>query len=108
MKHLSKQALSKKASKELRELGLRIKRARVRRGYSQKKMGDLIFVGRDTIRKMEQGLPTVSIGVYAAALEVFGLVDSLSGVAGDDPVAKQYELEELQKSKVRSRNEYDF
>jgi len=47
-----------------------------------------------TIRKIERGDPTVSIGHYVAVLAVVGLVDDLAKVANDDELGRK--LQDIQ------------
>jgi transcriptional regulator with XRE-family HTH domain len=57
----------------LEELGKRLRLARKRRGYSREKMAALSYVGRNTLVRMENGDPGVSVGAWAQAFHVLGM-----------------------------------
>jgi hypothetical protein len=60
-------------------------------------MADRVMVSRPTLLKMERGDPSVSMGTYATALFVLGLIDSLGDLAdiGRDLVGQTLEEEAL-------------
>lgn len=78
-----------KSRKTLEQLGGNIKLAYKRRGYTQSLISDRTGLSRLTIRKIEQGDPTVSIGHYVAVLGVLGLVDDFAQVASDDELGRK-------------------
>jgi len=75
--------------KALSRLGENIKLARKRREYSQTLIAERTGLSRLTVRKIEQGDPTVSIGHYVAVLSVLGLVDDFARVASDDELGRK-------------------
>lgn len=70
-------------------LGENIKLACKRRGYSQSLIAERTGLSRLTVRKIQQGDSTVSIGHYMAVLSVLGLVDNLAKVASDDELGRK-------------------
>jgi DNA-binding XRE family transcriptional regulator len=84
-------ALPPVASEALRKLGENLAIARVRRKESQRLWAKRLGVSVPTLIRMEQGEPSVSIGVYATALWLMGRVQSLSELA--DPKHDQGALE---------------
>jgi transcriptional regulator with XRE-family HTH domain len=68
----------------LEQLGENIKLACKRRGYTQTLISERTSLSRLTIRKIEKGDPTVSIGHYLAVLAALGLADDFIKVAKDD------------------------
>ncbi len=70
-------------------LGENIKLACKRRGYSQSLIAERTGLSRLTIRKIEQGNSTVSIGHYVAVLSVLGLVEDFAKVASDDELGRK-------------------
>jgi len=78
-----------KNQKVLSLLGENIKLACKRRGYSQSLIADRTGLSRLTIRKIQQGDSTVSIGHYVAVLGVLGMVDDLAKVASDDELGRK-------------------
>ncbi len=73
----------------LEQLGENIKLACKRRGYTQIQIAERTGLSRLTVRKIEQGEPTVSIGHYVAVLSVLGLVEDLMQVANDDELGRK-------------------
>jgi len=83
----------------LEQLGENIKLARKRRAYTQTLISERTGLSRLTIRKIEKGDPTVSIGHYIAVLATLGLADDLANVARDDELGHK-----LQDIKLLGRN----
>lgn len=73
----------------LAQLGENIKLACKRRKFTQLLISERTGLSRLTIRKIENGDPTVSIGHYLAVLSVLGLVDDLARVAADDALGRK-------------------
>lgn len=65
----------------LRNLGEDIRNARRRRRIPTEIMAQRCGVSRTTLRNLERGHVGVSMGAYATALFVLGLLDSLAGLA---------------------------
>jgi hypothetical protein len=65
----------------LRKIGLDIRDARRRRGLPAGIVADRAFTSRPTLRRIEAGDHTVSIGIYAAVLQALGLLDGLGLLA---------------------------
>lgn len=59
-------------SRSLKKFGADIRIARLKRGFTEEMMAERIGVHRNTYRKIEQGDPTASLGIYAAALFALG------------------------------------
>jgi len=70
-------------------LGENIKLARKRRQLTQKLVSERTGISRVTLRKIEKGDPTVSLGHYLSVLGVLGLADDLSKVALDDELGRK-------------------
>jgi len=75
--------------KTLSLLGENIKLACKRRGYSQSLIAERTGLSRLTVRKIEQGDPTVSIGHYVAVLSVLNLSEDFGRVASDDELGRK-------------------
>jgi len=73
----------------LAQLGENIKLACKRRGYTQSLIAERTGLSRLTVRKIEQGDPTVSIGHYVSVLSVLGLVEDFGRVALDDELGQK-------------------
>lgn len=78
-----------KNQKVLSQLGENIKLARKRRNFTQALISERTGLSRLTIRKIENGDATVSLGHYVAVLGVLGLVDDLVKVASDDALGRK-------------------
>ena len=84
----------------LEQLGENIKLACKRRGYTQVLISERTGLSRLTIRKIEKGNPTVSIGHYLAVLSILGLANDITNVARDDELGRK-----LQDIKLMGKNE---
>jgi transcriptional regulator with XRE-family HTH domain len=91
------------AIKALRKVGRDINDARRRRRITTSLMAERAGVSRATIGKIEKGDPTTSIGGYASALFVLGMIDRLADLvdAAHDFTGRQLEDEKLPQ-RVRS------
>lgn len=78
-----------KNKKVLSLLGENIKLACKRRRYSQSLIAERTGLSRLTVRKIQQGDSTVSIGHYVAVLSVLGMVEDLAKVASDDELGRK-------------------
>ena len=76
-------------AKLLKELGERLRDARLRRRFSVSLVAQRANVSRPTINKAEQGDPAVTLGTYLRVLSVLGLDKDLTQVAADDLVGRR-------------------
>ena len=85
--------------KALRRLGKDISDARRRRRIAMELMSERAGFSRITLSKIEKGDPSVSMGSYASALFVLGMIDHLGGLAdaSHDIVGREMEEESLPK-----------
>ena len=79
----------------LNVLGENIKLARKRRKLTQKLVSERTGISCVTLRKIENGDPTVSIGHYLSVLGVLNLANDLSQVALDDELGRKLQDAEL-------------
>lgn len=91
----------------LTRLGEDIRRARVRREMTLAEVAQRCLMTVPTLRKIEKGDPTVSLGAVAAALWCLGLSERLSDLLDRDPIGEALEDRRRPKS-VRHRKEDDF
>lgn len=70
-------------------MGENIKLACKRRGYSQSLIAERTGLSRLTVRKIQQGDSTVSIGHYVAVLSVLGMAEDFAKVASDDELGRK-------------------
>jgi len=82
------------AARALRKLGDDVHDARRRRRIPMEILAQRASISRATLRKIEHGDPTVSLGNYAMALFALGLVDRLGDLADPRHDAVGLELEE--------------
>jgi transcriptional regulator with XRE-family HTH domain len=88
----------------LAKLGADIRKARLRRRITTTMMAERAFITRTTLRKVEQGNPGVSLGIYATVMFVLGLIPRLAELADtrSDELGLQLE-EERFPQRVRQR-----
>jgi len=81
------------------KLGQDIRSARLRRRITTTTMAERAFITRTTLRKVENGNPGVSLGIYATVMFVLGLAPRLADLADTrtDEVGLQLEEERLPK-----------
>jgi|SRR5690349_21491792 len=79
------------AAEALRQLGENLAIARVRRKESQRTWAKRLGVSIPTLIRMEQGEPSVGIGLFATALWLLGRVQALPDLA--DPAQDRGALE---------------
>ena len=85
----------------LASLGDNLAIARVRRNESQRTWAQRIGVSVPTLIKMERGDPSVSIGSYATALWMVGLVGSLEEIARPEKDTRALEADVRKVSSIR-------
>lgn len=75
------------ARQALCKLGTDIREARLRRDLSMALVAERAMTSRSTLQRVERGDHTVGAGIYAAVLQVLGLLDRLGAVA--DPASDE-------------------
>lgn len=87
---------------KLQALGQRLKQARLERNDSQKEFACRIGVSIPTLHKMEKGDPSIPLGKWARALEIFGNLEDLDKLLSPgESLAQRYEF--YQKTHGRQR-----
>jgi transcriptional regulator with XRE-family HTH domain len=91
-------------ARALRKLGADIRDARRRRRIPARLLAQRVMTSHVTLAKAERGDPSVSIGIYASALFVLGLIDRLGALAdaSTDEVGLALDAERLPQ-RVRRR-----
>ena len=75
--------------KQLTALGERMRLARLRRKLSTELFSERVGVSRETLRRLEQGDPSIAIGTYMSALRVLGLDKDIDTLAQDDVLGRK-------------------
>ena len=85
----------------LKTMGEQIKMARLRRKLSATLVAERAGVSRSTLWKVENGNPSVAVGIYAAVLHALNNMDKdLLKIAGDDELGRKLQdIELLRKGK---------
>jgi len=81
------------AARALVRLGEHLALARVRRNESQRVWAQRLGISAPTLIRMERGDPAVSMGVYATALWMIGLVGRLGEMASPEQDVRALEAE---------------
>ena len=80
----------------LKTMGEQIKMARLRRKLSATLVAERAGVSRSTLWKVENGNPSVAIGIYAAVVHALNNMDKdLLKIAGDDELGRKLQYIEL-------------
>jgi transcriptional regulator with XRE-family HTH domain len=107
-KTLAINALPQAVQGSLAALGLRIRRARKRRGLTIVELARCMYASSVTVRKVERGDPTVSLGVLAAALSCLNMGLEFDKVARfeDDETGALLDMERLDgRKRVRRKTD---
>ena len=83
------------SAKELQTLGQRLKDARLRRRFSMETVCARADISRPTLYKVENGDPSVAMGIYLQVLRVLGLTEDLGLVAKEDVLGRRLQDEAL-------------
>ena len=92
------------SAKELAALGQRLKDARLRRRFSMETVCVRADISRPTLYKVENGDPSVAVGIYVNVLRVLGLVEDLSLIAREDILGRRLQDESLPQRKRAPKN----
>lgn len=108
-----KSALPIQATERIKELGHRVRLARMRRGMSIAEAAAKAGINRNTLGALELGKHGVAMSAYVTVLWALGLDKTLDGVAHPDADIHGKTLEASRRpARVRksrkSKNEYDF
>ncbi|MDQ3298685.1 MAG: helix-turn-helix domain-containing protein [Myxococcota bacterium] len=88
-----------RVSRVLTELGHNIRLARTRRKLSAELVAERAGMSRPTLRAIERGNSTVTLGAVANVLNSLGLVDELAQVGRVDELGRQLEEAQLDRTK---------
>ena len=75
--------LSLETKLAIEKMGVRIKKARLRRNVLAEALAELVGISKGTLSSVEKGEPTVSIGAYAAVLNALDMIKDLELIAVD-------------------------
>ena len=92
-----------KEMKILQQLGENIRLAMKRRRITQTMVAERTGLSKPTLRNIERGESTVSIGHYLRVLAVLGLAEDLGRVAFDDELGRKLQDIALQTPKPTAR-----
>lgn len=81
----------------LKKMGTRIKKARLRRNIRAEQLAERTGISKGTLSAIEKGVPTVSIGAYAAVLCALDMKSDLDMIALDEKGKQQYRESNLPK-----------
>ena len=91
------------STRELEALGQRLKDARLRRRFSMETVCARADISRPTLYKVENGDPSVAMGIYVQVLRVLGMVEDLSLIAKEDVLGRRLQDESLPQRKRAPR-----
>lgn len=78
-----------KVSRLLKQVGINLRQARLRRRYSAETVAQRAKITRKTLWRVERGDPAVAIGIYARVLQALGLAGDLAALAADDEMGRR-------------------
>ncbi len=89
-----------KQEKFMKQLGENIHLAIKRRKLTQTQISERTGLSKPTLRKIERGDGSVSIGHYILVLSVLGLAEDMAKVAQDDELGRKLQDIKLLKSRT--------
>ncbi|MDR2188576.1 MAG: helix-turn-helix domain-containing protein [Azonexus sp.] len=84
MDQIIEKPLPVEIQQSVRQLGERIRTARLRRQLSTEELAQACGIGRRTLYRIENGEPGVAVGTLLAVLWKLGLLDTVRTVADPD------------------------
>jgi transcriptional regulator with XRE-family HTH domain len=78
-----------KQKKVLELFGENLKLARKRRRLTSLQVAERAGIDRGTLREVERGNPSVSLGAYFNVLRVYNLQEEILKIASDDPIGRK-------------------
>ncbi len=72
----------------MRELGARVRDARLARLITQSELAERVGVSRPTIAKLEAGEANTSIATFITAMSVLGFERDIDKLMKDDPIGR--------------------
>lgn len=88
----------------IEKMGIRIKKARLRRNIMAEELAEDVGISKGTLSAIEKGEPTVSIGAYTIVLNALGMVNDLDVVAIDKEGRQNYQKMRLQQRKRATKH----
>lgn len=83
----------------LKEFGERLRIARLRRRLQAKEVAQRAGMTEVTLRRVERGLPGVTMGAYLAVMQVLQLQEDVAEWATHDPLGRDLQDAELQRTR---------
>lgn len=71
-------------AEQIRELGARVRLARVRRRMDQAELAQACHIARTTLQRIEAGNPACAVGALYTVLWTLGLLPTVAGAADPD------------------------
>jgi len=93
-----------RAMKQIRELGERLRNARLRRSMTQAELAARVGVSVPTLGKLENGDPTTSLATMLRVLTVLGLGADIDLLAKEDALGRELQDSQLQRPARTSRS----
>ena len=88
----------------IRQMGMRIKNARLRRNITAKTLAGQAGISEGTLSSIENGASTVSIGALVTVLKELGLEEDFNLIALDKDEKERFQWR-LPRQRVRMKNE---
>jgi len=103
-------SLTPRLGRLLKDLGERMRKARLRRKHSAEIVAQRAGIARKTLYRVERGDPAVALGIYARVLQALRLENDLAPIASDDVLGRKLQdvgLELKQRAPRREKGNDD-
>jgi transcriptional regulator with XRE-family HTH domain len=88
-------SISHEETNLLKKLGVRLRKARIKRGDTQEQFGARVDISRNIISQMEHGDPAVAFGRWLKAASCVGLLDTFAlALFQEENPFEQYDKEQ--------------
>lgn len=96
--------LPRALTQDLKIVGEQIRLARLRRNLSMEQIAERASCSVPSLASVENGRPTVSIGIYLRVLYALGLHKDILKIAADDPLGRNLQDMNLTLKRKRAYN----
>lgn len=99
--------LPSKAKDSLTRMGRDLRIARLRRGMTQKRLAEAMFVSVQTLQRLEKGDPSISLGIWMSCVFCLNRMDEIKNIMSPENDVYGNILEEQKRRIQRKARQID-